>query len=159
MQEPEASGMLKLAQMYGPARPLSDREAWYIDSALTAYGTIKGPGKEIIGDWLVAKAKTFKGWPSAYSFFNRTSKQRCWNIAAYHHPASLCWSWMMSVSIGRAVLGSWRHPFYRFGGQVAICIPHVIEFRFHRQRSDWMVSLAAEQMLSFLCMHNRETRP
>jgi hypothetical protein len=45
-------------------------------------------------------------------FFTRTSDRRCWNLASYHSPHSLTWSWILSLSLPRPGEGRWFH-FYR----------------------------------------------
>ncbi len=40
-------------------------------------------------------------------FFTRTSDQRCWNVASYHSPHSLTWSWILSFSLPRGDSGRW----------------------------------------------------
>lgn len=140
--------LLALAKRYGPARPLTKREAWYIDSALKAYETAKGPSRDIIGHWLIREAKRLRGWKSAYSFFHRTSAQGTYTIASYHHRAQLCWSWALHMSIGKRCIGRW---FYRYSGQTGFTIPGLISLQFHRQPYDGMVSGDVLSMFRMLC--------
>lgn len=91
----------------------------------------------------------------ALGLFNRTNSKRSFNIAAYHSPHSLTWSWILSVSFD----GIWRyppppiatrkglrfgfHPFRTNGGlQWVLTAPFVI-IHWHRQKEMWFRSLYA----------------
>lgn len=70
------------------------------------------------------------------TLFTRTSDRRRWNVAAFHSPHSLTWSWILSFSAPRADEGRWLN-FWRYrdnnglqwGLQVA---RHCL--RWHKQR-------------------------
>lgn len=161
MSAPTEAGLIQLARRYGPARPLTPREAWYVDSALRAYGSARGPTKELIGNWIVAFAKKMRGWPSPYRFFRRTNVRHNWTIVSYHHRAQLCWEWCLSARIGKATCGRSANPrnwLRHYGGQFALGIPFVFEVHLSTQKSGWMVSGDALNMLRFLCEHHHAER-
>lgn len=87
--------------------------------------------------------------------FNRTNSARTFNIAAYHSPHSLTWSWILSVSFD----GLWRYPppplatrkglrlgFHPYrtndGRQWVLTMPFVC-IQWHRQREMWFRDLHA----------------
>lgn len=43
------------------------------------------------------------------ALFTKTSGRRCWNVASFHSPHSLTWSWILSFSLPRADEGRWLH--------------------------------------------------
>lgn len=67
-------------------------------------------------------------------FCRRTNKRGCYNIAAYHDPRSLTWSWVLSASFDswsrRSSLG-WLVG--KIGKQMWFRIPFVGELRFQWQ--------------------------
>lgn len=154
----EATEWLRLARRYGPVRVLTDREAWEIESALEASENTQGPAKAIIDSWLIGKAMSLGKWGSAYSWLTKTNAPGNWTVVAYHHPARLCWSWLVSVTFGKRAARGWKcfQP-YRYG-QIAVWIPYVMEVRFCSQNYDWMLSGNAKNLLTFLCQHSRATK-
>jgi hypothetical protein len=149
--------ILAFAARYGPAQPISPREAWEIESMLTARSQISGPAHSIVSDWLVRRAMKLKGWRTPYSWFRRTNVPKRWSIVSYHHPARLCWSWSLQLLIGRRVGGRWLQPWWsRRHGQTSIWIPHLIELHFHRQPYDNMLSGNAENLLTLLASEARQ---
>ena len=150
-------GALEMAAMYGPARPLTEREAWEVESMLQARQKLAGPSHSWASDWLVRKAMSLKGWRSPYAWFKRTSAPKDWVLVSYHHPARLCWSWALSIQLGRRVHGMWRRPWFHYSGQFGINLPGIACIRFHRQPYDYMLSGNAEQLLTLLVEHAKET--
>jgi hypothetical protein len=84
---------------------------------------------------------------SALKLFTRTNSRRSFNIAAYHSPHSLTWSWILSVSFD----GTWRksngwprfgvHPYRNNNGlQAGVVLPFVV-FHWHRQPEMWFRDL------------------
>jgi hypothetical protein len=71
--------------------------------------------------------------------FTRTSGRRCWNIASFHSPHSLTWSWILSLSLPRGDEGRWLH-FARWqtnqGRQWCLQIARC-GLQWHRQRPMW----------------------
>lgn len=39
---------------------------------------------------------------NGFKFFSRTSDKKCWNLAAFHSPHSLTWSWILSFRLPRS---------------------------------------------------------
>lgn len=83
----------------------------------------------------------------ALSLFAKTSSRRSFNLAAYHSPHSLTWSWVLSLNFDR----SWRkaNGWPRFavsiystngGPQWAVVLPFV-SLNWHRQREMWFRDL------------------
>lgn len=152
--------LMELAAQYGPAQPLSNRDAWEIESMLAARDRLKkiefcGPANSIISEWLVRKAMSLRGWRSPYEFFQRTNSPGLYILISYHHPAQLCWSWLISLQVGRRVQGRrlWSAGF----GRYTLRLPKLVQISFVRQPYDWMLSINAEQLLRLLCAHNRES--
>lgn len=71
-------------------------------------------------------------------FFTRTSQQRCWNVASYHSPHSLTWSWVVSLSLFRGdearVWPLWFSYRTNDGLQWGFRIPWLGIVQWHRQR-------------------------
>jgi hypothetical protein len=105
---------------------------------------------------LVAEAK--KLWPrrSAYRGLSRTNVRRRLTLLAYHHPAQLCWDWLIDVEFlpalswrafkPRSWLGWYKTPQGRLQS-AWVQLPGVIRFSLHRQDYGWMLSHAGEQRL------------
>ena len=91
------------------------------------------------------------------ALFHKTNSARSFNIASWHSPHSLTWSWILSVSFD----GIWRypppplatrkglrlgfHPFRTNGGlQWVLTFPFVL-FHWHRQRPMWFRDLHARR--------------
>lgn len=75
------------------------------------------------------------------NFFRKTSQRGSWNIAAYHNPHSLTWSWVLSLSLFRADEGRvrplwWSYPTNQ-GRQWGFRIPYVGIVSWHRQQPMW----------------------
>ena len=75
--------------------------------------------------------------------FNRTSDRKTVNLASFHSPHSLTWSWILSLSFdGMTRKGNGRirfgiHPYRTNGGlQVVVAMPYVC-MQWHRQRPMW----------------------
>lgn len=80
--------------------------------------------------------------------FARTSCPHSINLASYHSPHSLTWSWILSVAFD----GIWKHhdkpklrmgfhPYRTNGGlQIVLTIPGFV-FQWHRQREMWFRDL------------------
>lgn len=77
------------------------------------------------------------------SLFSRTSSRSSFNIASYHSPHSLTWSWILSVNFDRM----WRKPngwpragVYPHrnnnGLQIVVTMPCIV-VHLHRQREMW----------------------
>lgn len=71
--------------------------------------------------------------------FQRTSDSGCWNVATFHSPHSLTWSWILSFRVPRADEGRWLH-FARWktnsGTQWCLQIArHALQW--HRQQPMW----------------------
>lgn len=81
------------------------------------------------------RAEEKVGNMKGFAFFHRTSKRGCYNLAGYHDPRSLTWSWVLSVSFD-----SWARRLSpgplagKVGQMVFVRIPLVCEFHFHWQR-------------------------
>lgn len=73
------------------------------------------------------------------SLFRRTSNKGCWNIAAFHSPHSLTWSWILSFSLPTKGSGRWL-GFHRWqtndGGQWLLQVARCA-LQWHRQRPMW----------------------
>ncbi|WP_374453781.1 hypothetical protein [Phenylobacterium sp.] len=83
----------------------------------------------------------------ALSLFAKTNSRRTFNLAAYHSPHSLTWSWILSLGFDR----SWRKAngwprfvlsVYRTNGgpQWVVLLPFV-SLHWHRQREMWFRDL------------------
>jgi hypothetical protein len=81
------------------------------------------------------------------SLFKRTNSRRLFNIAAYHSPHSLTWSWIVSASFD----GVWRKPEgglrigirshrTNSGLHIVAALPFVV-FERQRQREMWFRDL------------------
>lgn len=156
-----AEFMSDLATRYGPAKAATSGRAYRLGQVADAYESAQGEAKVALGDWLIRQAMKLPGWRSPYSFFGRTSSKGLYNVASYHHPARLCWSWCLSLGVGPRH-APWRaRPFWRSGyGQTCFVIPGILCLRFSRQTYDWMVSGNLRNMLRFLAdaeRMNRET--
>jgi hypothetical protein len=77
--------------------------------------------------------------------FSRTSDQRSWNLASFHSPHSLTWSWILSFRLPRGDEGRWL-GFHRWqtndGGQWLLQIARCA-LQWHRQRPMWYRDLHA----------------
>jgi len=74
------------------------------------------------------------------SFFRKTSGKRCWNVASYHSPHSLTWSWVLSFSRDGAERHWWPlivHFRMNTGSQWCLRLPWVGVFVWHRQQPMW----------------------
>lgn len=73
------------------------------------------------------------------TLLGRTNDRRTFNIAAWHSPHSMTWSWIVSLSLPRGDEGRWLHfSAYRtnVGLQWILQVARV-GLRFHRQRPMW----------------------
>lgn len=70
-------------------------------------------------------------------FFTRTSSSRLFNIAAYHSPHSLTWSWVLSFSFERQVRPLWYGYRTNGGYHCGLRIPLVGVFMWQKQRPMW----------------------
>ncbi len=73
------------------------------------------------------------------ALFEKTNSQGCVNLASFHSPHSLTWSWILSFSLPRAGSGRWLgfHPWQTNQGrqwvfQIAWCT-----FQWHQQSPMW----------------------
>src|SRR5690242_3536459 len=73
------------------------------------------------------------------ALLRRTNDRRCWNIASWHSPHSLTWSWILSLSFPRAGEGRWLHySGYRSNVGYQWCLQVArVALRWHRQRPMW----------------------
>lgn len=138
---------LNVASWYGPARDIKLGQARDLVCLLDAYKQARGMAKTVTGDAIVAYLKRIPGWRSPYKFFSKTNVRHQWAIVSYHHRAQLCWEWSLHFSVGKPARGKWWRWFGSGYGQTFVSIPHLFEFRFHRQPYDWMVSGDAEQLI------------
>ena len=70
------------------------------------------------------------------SFFRRTNSAGCWNLASFHNPHSLTWSWILSFDLPRTDEGRWLYfSKYRAntGLQWSLQVARMC-LRWHRQR-------------------------
>lgn len=75
-------------------------------------------------------------------FFTRTSDRRCWNIAAFHSPHSLTWSWILSFSYdGGRIRPHWYGYKDNNGLQWGFRIPLIGFIRWSRQQPMWFRDL------------------
>lgn len=122
---------------------------------------VTGPVVEPIGEWLVGEAK--KLWPrsAGWLWFGRTNVRRTWTIVSYHHPAQLCWSWSLWLHLFPTSRGDRfsKLGFHGYNENWALTLPYVFSFRFHRQRSDWMLSGDARLRLQRAIDQALEIRP
>lgn len=135
----------------------SPRERHEIGAMLVARDNAQGPLRSVVGDWLVAKA--VRTWPrmAGLRLFNKTNSKRHWVIVSYHHPARLCWSWGLHVTLFRKGHGKLFKGF-RYG-QCHARIPYLIEISWHRQSYDWMLSRTAQQRLEAVAVFHPRTEP
>ena len=83
----------------------------------------------------------------ALSLFAKTNSRRTFNLAAYHSPHSLTWSWILSLSFDR----SWRkaNGWPRFamstystnGGPQWVVVLPFVSINWQRQREMWFRDL------------------
>jgi len=73
-------------------------------------------------------------------FFSRTSGKGCWNLASFHSPHSMTWSWILSFSLPRSRdEGRWLYfSHYRsnVGLEWSLQVARTC-LRWHRQRPMW----------------------
>lgn len=144
--------MLALAE-----RHFTIRERQEIGAMLCVRETARGALCEPIGDWLVAAAQ--RTWPrlAGLRWFSETNCKRRWVIVSYHHPARLCWSWALHVTLFRKGYGKLWKPF-RYG-QWHLRIPYLIEISWHRQSYDWMLSDNAKRRLEASAIFQPRAEP
>lgn len=75
------------------------------------------------------------------ALFKRTNSKGNWNLASYHSPHSLTWSWILSFSLYRGdeakVWPIWMPHRTNVGFQWAVRFPFIGILRMHRQRPMW----------------------
>jgi hypothetical protein len=160
MASPEAPAGLRPSG-YDPARVFTSREQAEIGAMLADQDHAQGPLCRVVGDWLVAKA--MRMWPrlAGLRWFHKTNCKRRWILVSYHHPARLCWSWSVHVSLfqrfgGKGLSRLWSG--YRYG-QAYLRLPYVIEIGWHRQSYDWMLSSTAKQRLEAVAVFHPRREP
>lgn len=142
---------------FDPGEFFSSRERYEIGAMLAAKECATGPICQPLGDWLVAMAQ--RTWPrlSGLGWFKKTNSKRRWSIVSYHHPARLCWSWSLHVTLFCKGHGPWWKPF-RYS-QCHARIPYLIEISWMRQSYDWMLSSAAERRLAVAALYQPRREP
>lgn len=121
-----------------------------VNEMLKASETATGPAKAAVDEWLVRRAKDLPGWNRPVEVWSKTNVKWARVLVSYHHPAQLCWSWMIWLSFNRHDC-RWRHPKrwfapFRFG-QMSLTVPFLFRLSYHRQSYDWMLSSLAKQRL------------
>lgn len=75
------------------------------------------------------------------SLFSKTSSPRTFNLASWHSPHSMTWSWILSISRSSEetnVLWPIFMPYRTNGGlQFVLRIPFIALVHWHRQRPMW----------------------
>lgn len=135
----------------------SNRERHEIGAMLTAKEAATGPICAPIGDWLVAMAQ--RTWPRVCGLWwlKKTNSKRRWVIVSYHHPARLCWSWSLQITLFRKGYGRlWKGFKY---GQWHARIPYLFEISWARQDYDWMLSFAAHERLETVALFAPRREP
>lgn len=76
---------------------------------------------------------------SALKLFSRTNSKGHWNIASWHSPHSITWSWILSLSVLRRGEGRWFYfsPFRTNAGLQWILTLSRLRLQWHRQRPMW----------------------
>lgn len=84
------------------------------------------------------------------SFFKRTNCQRTWNIASFHSPHSLTWSWVLGFSkfgSDEARVGPLLYSYRdNHGLEWSLRIPFVGFIHWHRQHEMWFRDLFYRQL-------------
>lgn len=135
----------------------SGHERHEIGAMLSLREDATGPLCRPIGNWLIGMAQRTWPRPSGLRWFHKTNVKRQWVIVSYHHPARLCWSWALHVSLFRKGYGRLWKPF-RYG-QCHARIPYLIEVSWHRQSYDWMLSRTAERRLEAVALYQTRAEP
>lgn len=105
----------------------------------------KGGACEPLGRWLVARAK--RTWPrfAGYRFFRKTNVKRAWVVVSYHHPAQLCWSWLVSFDLFPPRYGKCLGNSF---GRTWLKVPYLFGISLSRQpHYAWMLSSTAKMRL------------
>lgn len=146
--------------MMGKPCPFTTEERYEIGSMLALRENARGPLCRPVGDWLVAKAQ--RTWPrfAGLDFWTKTNVRRCWLLVSYHHPARLCWSWLVRVAFfprpyGKGLARFW----YSLPRQWCLRIPYLIEISWSRQRSDWILSGNAQIRLGAVALYQPRREP
>ena len=139
------------------AEKFTDHERHEIGAMISLAENTTGPACSPLGDWLVAMAK--RTWPrfAGLRWFHKTNSKRRWAVVSYHHPAQLCWSWSLHVSLFCKGYGRWWKPF-RYH-QCHIRIPYLIELSWMRQSYDWMMSRTAKKRLEDVALYAVRPEP
>jgi hypothetical protein len=66
-------------------------------------------------------------------FFSKTNVPTSWNLASYHDPRSITWSWLLSFSLFRADEGRVWPLFWRYGDGWTARLPFVGFLRWRTQ--------------------------
>jgi hypothetical protein len=71
--------------------------------------------------------------------FSKTNSKRHWNLASYHPPQSLTWTWILSLSVLSQEEGKWFYfsPIRTNVGLQWILTLHRVRLQWHRQRPMW----------------------
>lgn len=76
--------------------------------------------------------------------FSRTSNERCINLASYHSPHSLTWSWILSVS-RQSGWKTWFYPYRTNGGLQWVLRLPFFAVQWNRQRPMFFRDMWARQ--------------
>ncbi|HEX9955502.1 MAG TPA: hypothetical protein VGB48_09865 [Allosphingosinicella sp.] len=114
----------------------------------------EGPARRVIEDWLVKRA--IQLWPrrTGLRFFQRTNNSRRWLLVSYHHPARLCWSWLVDFAIFPPLkMSGFRHIIWRWQRSWGFRVPGLFEVAWRRQDYDYMLSRNGRRRLICLVLN------
>lgn len=135
------------------------RRAEQIRAMLEIHARHKLAACEPVGLWLVDQAK--REWPrfAALSWWGKTNVPRTRTLVAYHHPAQLCWEWLVFLTFFPRLPRSWRGFIGGRGGRFGswwVVIPFLIEVRYTSQSYGWMLSGDGKKRLFDLAYDDAE---
>jgi len=97
--------------------------------------------------WLVQHNGASMRVMSGLALFRRTSNSGCWNLASFHSPHSLTWSWILSFSLPQGDSGRWLgfHRWQTNQGQQWLLQIARCDLQWRRQRPIWYRHLYQKQ--------------